>query len=105
MIDLFKIVMIAVLFNHLGLADKIVLSLHLKKRNYIINCSKCLSFWSSLLYTTIVGCRLLDALFASFAAAYLSLWVELALGCLTRLYYYVYEKTETSEDHGEVSEN
>lgn len=51
MIDLIYIMLIAVLFNHLGLAE--IITFHSKK-NVVLNCSKCLTFWTTLGYSLFI---------------------------------------------------
>lgn len=72
--------LIAVLFNHLGLAE--IITFHSKK-NVILNCSKCLTFWTTLGYSLfIIEQGVIPSLFYSFTLAYLALWVELLLNVL-----------------------
>ena len=93
--DLLLIMLIAVLFNHLGLADTVTFH---TKRNVVLNCSKCLTFWTSLGYSLLVlqwGC--IQSIAVSFTLSYLALWVELLLNLLNLIYTKTYGKIYPSE--------
>ena len=93
--DLLLIMLIAVLFNHLGLADTVTFH---TKRNVVLNCSKCLTFWTSLGYSLLVlqwGC--IPGIAVSFTLSYLALWVELLLNLLNLIYKKTYGKIYPSE--------
>lgn len=88
--DLFYIMIIAVLFNHLGLAD--TLTFHSKK-NLIVNCSKCLTFWLTTGYSLLfLSQGVIRSLFAGFCLAYMALWTELILNVLNYFYEKCYGK-------------
>nr|UVN00117.1 MAG: protein of unknown function DUF1360 [Bacteriophage sp.]UWD62286.1 MAG: Protein of unknown function (DUF1360) [Bacteriophage sp.]UWD76849.1 MAG: Protein of unknown function (DUF1360) [Bacteriophage sp.]DAW11920.1 MAG TPA: Protein of unknown function (DUF1360) [Caudoviricetes sp.] len=96
MIDLIYIMLIAVLFNHLGLAE--IITFHSKK-NVVLNCSKCLTFWTTLGYSLfITGQGVIPSLFYSFTLAYLALWVELLLNVFNYYYTKSYGKIYQAED-------
>lgn len=87
--------LIAVLFNHLGLAE--IITFHSKK-NVVLNCSKCLTFWTTLGYSLfITGQGVIPSLFYSFTLAYLALWVEL-LNVFNYYYTKSYGKIYQAED-------
>lgn len=82
--DLIYITLIAILFNHLGLAEKVTFG---TKRNVVINCSKCLTFWTTTGYSLFyLGQGITLSLFTGFSLAYAALWIELLLNVLN--YYY-----------------
>lgn len=90
------IMLIAVLFNHLGLAE--IITFHSKK-NVVLNCSKCLTFWTTLGYSLfITGQGVIPSLFYSFTLAYLALWVELLLNVFNYYYTKSYGKIYQAED-------
>jgi hypothetical protein len=96
MLDLIYIMLIAVLFNHLGLAE--IITFHSKK-NVVLNCSKCLTFWTTLGYSLfITGQGVIPSLFYSFILAYLALWVELLLNVFNYYYTKSYGKIYQAED-------
>ena len=96
MIDLIYIMLIAVLFNHLGLAE--IITFHSKK-NVVLNCSKCLTFWTTLGYSLfITGQGVIPSLFYSFTLAYLALWAELLLNVFNYYYTKSYGKIYQAED-------
>lgn len=81
---------IAVAANHLGLVSAI--EEKIDSDIPIVNCPKCLSFWSSLFYLLLDGSGLVYSLAASFFVSYLAIWTELAMGMLDHLYSMIYEK-------------
>jgi len=91
-IDIASIVFVCVTANHLGLvkaAEKVV-DIEIP----IINCPKCFTFWSVLIYEVwVVGFSDIPLLLAiSFLCAYLALWLELLEGFVDTLYLWLYEK-------------
>lgn len=73
------------LFIHLGLGKAICRTLRI--RLVLFKCVKCLTFWSVLAYTlAFTAYRWESCLAISFISAYLSLWVELALNKLAKVY-------------------
>lgn len=89
------------LANHLGLVEAIEKTI--KHSIPIVNCSKCASFWTVLVYSFIVGKSFIVTLAVSFCCSYVALWVELLCGCIDTLYNKCYEsiyseKTDTTTD-------
>lgn len=94
MIESAMIVMIAVLFNHLGMCGFIERRTGLK-----ICCSKCHAFWLSLIYNVLIAkWQLLLSVFAAFLAAYSAVWIELFLGFLSELYENIYRQGISDEE-------
>ena len=84
----------SVLFIGMGLSGEIqrIAGISLK----ILNCPKCLTFWSALTFLLARRHPVLPAVAASFIASYLAMWLTLALDAATVLYNRLYEKiTET----------
>ena len=74
-----------VMFIHMGLADAI--AQRLKVQCALLSCAKCLSFWSVLAYSLFeVQLPWPNCLAVAFLMAYASLWAELGLGKIARLY-------------------
>lgn len=91
------IVVSAVLINHLGLIEAI--EKVIRHKLPIVNCCKCLSFWSVLVYS-LFSIDIITSLAISFVSAYLAIWLELLCGFIDTLYNRCYEnlytkKTET----------
>lgn len=92
--------------NHLGLVAAVEDILH--RRMPIVNCTKCLTFWSTLAYCS-VGCDSIAALThaipailaASFIAAYTAIWLELLMACTDTIYNRIYEKIINKETDNE----
>lgn len=84
----------AVLFNGLGLAEKITFH---TKYNLIINCSKCLTFWIvfiNLLYDKV---SFFNCFTIALTCSYLALWLELLLSLLNKIYNGINDKIYTTE--------
>ena len=74
-----------VMFIHMGLADAV--AQRLKLQSPLLSCAKCLSFWSVLGYSLlVVQLPLPNCLATAFLMAYASLWAELGLGKIARMY-------------------
>lgn len=88
------------LFSYLGLKDK-VLSLYDKimpKRWYattllreIISCVKCISFWVVLVFSIVSGYAVIRCILVSFLCALLSLWIDLLLMYINKIYDKLWE--------------
>ena len=103
--DIACIVFVCVTANHLGLVS--AMESAIKRRLWIVDCPKCLTWWTTMAYGAILtathhhGCNLSDVtswLAISFLASYLSLWLELAEGVIDKLYDYVYGKIYSTAD-------
>ena len=108
MISALMIAVCCVLFIHMGLYDE--LEKITGHRFKIISCTKCLVFWSCLLYMIITGNGIVKSVFTGFGLSYISLWLELLLSKLgvvyENLYSEIYSETDKkcTEKTGEVSE-
>ena len=98
--DIACIVFVATTINHLGLISAIEGVLN--RRLVVINCPKCLSFWSTLLYL-IGACSPIMVLAISLLASYTALWLELAEAYIDTLYLKLYEKINTTGDNNTVA--
>ena len=97
-IDIASIVFIAVTMNHLGLVKAIEDTIDKELR--IVNCPKCLSFWSALAYSVITTRNIIMSLAISFLCSYLAIWLELLEGYIDTLYIKLYETvySDTTND-------
>lgn len=90
----------AVAVNHLGLVAAIERTL--KHRLPIVNCPKCLTFWTVAGYGTLSGLRdpedILTVCAAALLAAWAAAWCELAMGYTDRLYLRCYEQIYPAAD-------
>lgn len=100
-IDIASIVFACVTANHLGLIKAIEDSIHWELP--IINCCKCSTFWSVLLYTNITSCEPFTSLAISFFASYTAIWLELIEGYVDFYYIRLYEKIYTDTDDNKVA--
>ena len=95
-VDVAAVTLAAVLVNHMGLIETI--EGIIKHKLPIINCSRCLTFWSVLavLITSerTSAIRHIPVIVAtSFAAAYAAMWLELLFGIIDKQYDKIYKKT------------
>ena len=58
----------------------------------IIDCPKCLVFWSVLAYSIVETRRVIPSLTISFLSSYCALWLELLEGYIDTIYMRFYEK-------------
>ena len=87
--------------NHLGLIDAIENIIH--KKLIVLNCSKCLTFWVSLVYL-LFNLPVITSLSIAFALAFIATWFELILGLIDKMYDKIYSKNFASSN-GTSSEN
>ena len=85
-----------VLFVQMGLSEAIQNVLHLKLQ--IASCPKCLTWWTSLIYSVICGYGLLESVAASFIASYAAYWIALIYDALAVLYNNAYEQITKESD-------
>jgi len=117
--DIAWIVVACTSANHLGLIAAVESLLH--RRLPVVNCPKCLTFWSTLAYLlacfltgddALLGGSLIAAhlpavprmLAVSFLAAYSALWLELIMYFIDTLYNSIYDnidKNNRKETDGE----
>ena len=76
--------------NHLGLVAAVENTI--RHSLPIINCSKCLTFWTLAGYGMLVRENIIVIVATSFLFAYLATWLELAMGFVDTLYVKLYEK-------------
>lgn len=106
-IDIAAVVFASVTVNHLGLIAAIEGAVHRKLP--IVNCPKCLSFWSTFAYGVSGDGRLaalpsvLPRLLAiSILCAYLAIWLELLEGYIDTLYNKLYEQIYPTADSADT---
>ncbi len=92
-LDVAAVTLAAVLVNHMGLIETI--EGIIKHKLPIINCSRCLTFWSvlCLLCCNNVAAKPTTIVATSFAAAYAAMWLELLFGIIDKQYDKIYKKT------------
>ena len=82
--------------NHLGLVGAVEDVLGVKLP--IINCPKCSTFWTTLLYMVFSTHDVILSVATSFLVSYLALWLELGMGMTDILYNRLYDTIYTTED-------
>ena len=93
--DIMLLMLSCTLANHLGLVEAI--EGVIGHRIPILNCSKCASFWSVLLYSLSAGRAVIASVAVSFICAYTAVWVELLCGYIDTLYNRCYEDIYTKK--------
>lgn len=99
--DSILITLCAVLFNVSGFAETVTFHI---ERNVVVNCSKCLTFWTVLTYGVVSTDFSVRTLAVAFGCSYMALWLELGFSCLNSLYNRLYGKiysgeTESGKEH------
>lgn len=95
--DIAGIVFACVTANHLGLVKAIEETY--ERELPVINCVKCFSFWSVLVYMVFATRDIITSLAVSFLASYTAIWLELLEGYVDTLYLKLYGKIyKTSDD-------
>ena len=89
-IDIACIVFFCVTVNHLGLVKAIEDTFHRELK--VANCQKCLTWWSSIVYSIVTLREPIPSLAISILASYIALWLELFEGFIDSLYTKLYEK-------------
>lgn len=93
--DAAMILFACVCANHLGLVSAVEDKAGI--RLPVVNCSKCFSFWSVLLYF-LFHCGVIKAVAVSFLFSYLAVWLELGMGYVDTLYNRLYDTIYTTKD-------
>ena len=86
----------AVAANHLELVAGI--ENVIKHSIPIVNCPKCLSFWSVLAYGLLAGDNAILVIATAMLCAFLAIWLELLMGFIDTLYNRIYEQIYSTAD-------
>ena len=84
------LMVIVVLANHMGFVEAVEEFTHYKFK--ILGCSKCGTFWLSLIAMLVEGVPAVMSVCAAYVLAYTALWLELLLAIMAQFY-------ETYNDH------
>ena len=91
-----------VMFIHMGLADAVAQRLRVQWA--LLSCAKCLSFWSVLGYSfLVVQLPLPNSLATAFLMAYASLWADLGMGKIARIYEELSNHLESEAEETDAS--
>ena len=93
--DIAGIVFASTAANHLGLvsAAESICGMRLP----VVNCCKCLTFWTVMAYMISCGHGIIAALAISFLCAYMAIWLELIMGIADKIYDRIYDKIYTAD--------
>ena len=107
--DVAAIVFACTAANHLGLIAAI--ERIIKRRLPVVNCPKCLTFWSAMAYGIVtLSCSSLQDIFAaiprlcatSLLSSYLAIWLELLMYLIDTFYNMIYGTVEKiAEESGD----
>jgi hypothetical protein len=99
-IDIASLLFSAVAANHLGLVKAI--ETVIGRSLIIVNCARCLSFWSVLIFTLATGWNPVEAVAVSFLCAYAATWLQLAMAIIDnqfgKIYDTIYPTADTADD-------
>ena len=93
MTDAVAIMFICTAMNHMGLVD--AAEDMLDHELPVLNCVKCSTFWLTLIYLFFTQKTIIHSIAAAFVLSYLSVWLELLMGCIDSIYMKCYEKIIT----------
>jgi len=100
--DIGLLILSCVLINHMGLISAIEEVIN--KRLPIVNCIKCLTFWSVLIFCLLSKSDIIISIPISFLSAYIAIWLELFFGyidtCYEKIYNSIYKDSETQTQTG-----
>ena len=86
--------------NHLGLV--VAIERTVKHRLPIINCPKCMAFWTVLVYGMAAGSdhfeNILELIAVALLAAWAAIWLELFMGFIDQLYLKFYDTIYPTTD-------
>lgn len=71
----------------------------------ILNCVKCLTYWTILLYSLFNGEDVITSFATAFISSYLAIWLELLFGFIDVCYEHIYNKIYqgSASDNSETS--
>ena len=98
--DISLLMLSCVLANHMGLISAV--EEVIKRKLHIVNCVKCSTFWSVLIFCLFIGLDVITSAAISFLSSYIAIWLELFFGfidsCYEKLYNAIYKDTATSAE-------
>lgn len=96
--DICLLTLSCVLANHMGLISAV--EEVIKRKLPIIDCVKCSSFWSVLIFCLFSGLDVITSVAISFFSSYIAIWLELFFGfidnCYEKIYNAIYKDSATS---------
>ena len=102
-LDIASIVFVCTAANHMGLIPAIESAI--RHRLPVLNCIKCLTFWSVLVYGIAVANfslftlhSSLTVLAISFLSSWSAIWLDLFMGMIDHLYIKIYEQIYPAAD-------
>lgn len=94
-VDIACLVVACTLVNHLGLVDAVEGVINRKLP--VVNCPKCLTFWSGLAYLLFNRMPVIQSIAIALLMSYAALWLWLSMGYLDSLYNWIYGKIYNNE--------
>jgi hypothetical protein len=100
--DIGLLILTCVLANHMGLISAI--ETVIGRRLPIVNCIKCSTFWSVLVFCLLSRLDMVISIPISFLSSYMAIWLELFFGyidtCYEKIYNAIYKDSETTTQTG-----
>lgn len=94
--EILLLILSCVLINHMDMVSAI--EKILKHRLPILNCVKCLTFWTVLIYLLVNGHSIIVSPAVSFLSSYIAIWLELLFGlidkCYEKIFKTLYKETD-----------
>ena len=100
-LNVIALLFVSVAINHMGLIEAIEERTGL--RLIVVDCVKCLAFWSCLTYNLIIRQPVILSLAMAFICSYAALWLEMLWGFVDRIYLKCYEKIVSNAGTGEIT--
>lgn len=103
MMNVAAIVFICTAMNHMGLIrafeERIGFDLP------VIGCVKCSTFWATFVFLSVTTRVFITSMAAAFLCSYASIWLELGMGHIDKLYLKCYEKIVSTADTDKTAED
>lgn len=96
--DICLLTLSCVLANHMGLISAV--EEVIKRKLPIVNCVKCFTFWSVLIFCLFSSLDVITSVAISFFLSYIAIWLELFFGfidsCYEKIYNAIYKDSASS---------
>ena len=103
MMNVAAIVFICTAMNHMGLVRAVEERIGLDMP--VIGCVKCSTFWATLIFLSVTTRVFITSMAVAFLCSYISIWLELGMGYIDKLYLKCYEKIVSTADTDKTAED
>lgn len=94
--NVFLLILVCVLSNHMGLI--LAIEEIIKHKIPILNCVKCSTFWSVILFLLLNSIDVIPSVAFAFISSYIAIWLELVFGIIDFYYGKVFSKIYSAEE-------